>query len=81
METNKPLNIPDRLAAPTPPFFKRLSNYGARISGIGIGLLITPVHLPEVVTKVGGYMAAVGTVIVAVSELTVPQDATPEQES
>jgi hypothetical protein len=81
MEKNKPLNIHDRLVAPTPPFFKRLSKYGRRISGFGIGLLLTPVDLPEIVTKAGSYMVAVGTAIYAVSELAVPQDTTPEEES
>lgn len=78
---HKPLNIRDRLTTPTPPFFKRLATIGRNISCFSIGLLISPVHLPDAVTTVAGYMTAIGGVIAAVSELTVPQDATPERES
>jgi len=64
------MNIIKRAKAPTPKFFKVLRNIGLVIATVGGTILATPVTLPVVITTIGGYLAVVGGVVSAVSQLT-----------
>jgi uncharacterized membrane protein HdeD (DUF308 family) len=64
------MNIIKRAKSPTPKFFKVLRNIGLVLAAIGGTILAAPVALPLVVTTIGGYVAVVGGVISAVSQLT-----------
>ena len=64
----------ERVKAPTPKFFKVLRNIGLVLAAVGGSVLAAPVALPEVITSVAGYMAVVGGVLSAVSQLTTTSE-------
>lgn len=64
------MNIIKRAKAPTPKFFKVLRNIGLALAAVGGTILAAPIALPVVVTSIGGYLAVVGGVVSAVSQLT-----------
>ena len=64
------MNIIKRVKAPTPKFFKVLRNIGLALAAVGGTILAAPIALPVVVTSIGGYLAVVGGVVSAVSQLT-----------
>ncbi|GGC90768.1 hypothetical protein GCM10011508_17410 [Flavobacterium lutivivi] len=51
-----------------------LRNIGLVIATVGGTILATPVTLPVVITTIGGYLAVVGGVVSAVSQLTTEKD-------
>jgi ABC-type xylose transport system permease subunit len=65
------MNIIQRISSPTPGFFQKLRNIGIVLAAIGGAIITAPVALPAVVVTVAGYLAVAGTVIGAVSQLTV----------
>lgn len=65
------LTVKDRLASPTPRFFKKLRNVGLVLAALSASLLAAPVALPAIVITVAGYIAVAGTVVTAVSQVTV----------
>lgn len=70
MQTNQ-LNIVQRVKAPTPVFFKKLRLIGLAIAAAGGALVATPVVLPAIIAKVGGYLIVAGGVLSAVSQTAV----------
>jgi hypothetical protein len=64
----------DRLLSPTPSFFQKLRNIGLVLAAVSAAIVATPVALPAIVTTVAGYLAVAGTVLGAVSQITVPTD-------
>ena len=68
------MNIIKRVKSPTPKFFKVLRNIGLALAAVGGTILAAPVALPVVITTIGGYVAVVGGVISAVSQLTTKED-------
>jgi uncharacterized membrane protein HdeD (DUF308 family) len=66
--------IINRAKAPTPKFFKVLRNIGLALAAVGGTILATPIALPVVVNTIGGYLAVVGGVVSAVSQLTTTQE-------
>jgi uncharacterized membrane protein HdeD (DUF308 family) len=64
-----------RAQAPTPKFFKVLRNVGLALAAVGGTILAAPIALPILVTSIGGYLAVVGGVLSAVSQLTKVNDA------
>ena len=68
---SKPLTIKQRLAAPTPGFFKKIRNIGLIFGAIGGAILAAPVSLPAAVITVAGYLATAGLVASAVSATAV----------
>ena len=66
--------IINRAKAPTPKFFKVLRNIGLVLAAVGGTILAAPIALPVVVTSIGGYLAVVGGVVSAVSQLTTKED-------
>ncbi|WP_338646057.1 hypothetical protein V5J73_11620 [Flavobacterium sp. KS-LB2] len=68
------MNIVQRAKAPTPKFFKVLRNIGLALATVGGTILAAPIALPVVVSSIGGYMAIVGGVLSAVSQITTSDD-------
>lgn len=68
------MNIVKRAKAPTPKFFKVLRNIGLVLAAVGGTIITAPVALPVVVGSIGGYLAVVGGVLSAVSQLTTSYD-------
>ena len=64
------MNIVKRIQAPTPKFFKVLRTIGLVLAAVGGTILAAPVALPVAIVSIGGYIAVVGGVISAVSQLT-----------
>ncbi len=61
----------ERVAAPTPKFFKTLKTIGITLAAVSGALLAAPVALPVVITTIAGYLAVAGTVATAISQVTV----------
>jgi hypothetical protein len=70
MEIDK-LNLVERLNPPTPSFFIKLRTFGLALAAISGALVASPIVLPAIVTTIAGYMAVAGTVVTAVSQITV----------
>ena len=68
------MNIIKRIQAPTPKFFKVLRNIGLVLAAVGGTILTAPVALPLAIVSIGGYIAVVGGVISAVSQLTTTDE-------
>jgi len=64
------MNLIQRVKAPTPKFFKILRSIGLGLAAVGGTILATPIALPVVITSIGGYLAVVGSVVSAVSQVT-----------
>jgi hypothetical protein len=63
-----------RAKAPTPKFFRQLRTIGITIGAIGTALMAAPVALPVGIVSAAGYLVTVGSVVAAVSQLTVHQE-------
>ena len=68
------MNVIDRLASPTPTFFQKLRNIGLVLAAVSASIVAAPVALPAIVVTVAGYLAVAGTVLGAVSQITIPAD-------
>lgn len=66
------MNLLERAVSPTPTFFQKLRNFGLALAAISAAIIATPVALPAIITKIAGYLAVAGTVLSAVSQVTVP---------
>ncbi len=65
------MNIVERAKAPTPKFFKVLRTVGLSLLAISGSIVAAPVALPALVVTIAGYAAVAGSVISAVSQITV----------
>jgi uncharacterized membrane protein HdeD (DUF308 family) len=68
------MNIVKRAKAPTPKFFKVLRNIGLALAAVGGAVLAAPIALPVVISSIGGYLAVVGGVLSAVSQITTTNE-------
>ena len=68
------MKIVERIKAPTPKFFKILRSIGLALLAISGTIVAAPIVLPITVVTVAGYMAVVGGVISAVSQMTVDDE-------
>jgi uncharacterized membrane protein HdeD (DUF308 family) len=75
------MNVVERAKAPTPNFFKILRAVGLALLTISGSVIAAPIVLPATVVTVAGYLAVVGGVISAVSQITVDDKAKKEQEN
>lgn len=64
------MNVIKRVKAPTPKFFKVLRTIGLSLAAVGGSIIAAPIVLPITVVTLGGYLAVVGGVLSAVSQLT-----------
>ncbi|MEQ9217929.1 MAG: hypothetical protein RLO17_07805 [Cyclobacteriaceae bacterium] len=69
------MTIIERVKAPTPKFFKVLRNVGLALAAAGGALLAAPISLPAGIVALGGYLTVGGTVLTAVSQVTVEDSA------
>lgn len=67
------LNLVQRAIAPTPGFFRKLRNIGLLLTAISGTLIASPIALPAFILTAAGYIAVTGTVVSAVSQLTVEE--------
>ena len=74
------MNVVERAKAPTPKFFRVLRTVGLALLAVGGSIATAPVALPAVIVTVAGYAAVAGTVLSAVSQVTVDDDAKREHE-
>jgi hypothetical protein len=65
------MNIVDRAKAPTPKFFRILRSIGLALLAISGTIIAAPVVLPVALVSAAGYVAVAGSVISAISQLTV----------
>lgn len=65
------MNVIDRAQAPTPKFFKVIRSVGFVIAAAGAAILTAPVALPAAIVTVGGYLTVAGSVLSAISQVTV----------
>jgi ABC-type xylose transport system permease subunit len=65
------LTLGERLAAPTPKFFRKLRTIGVILGSIGAAIIASPIALPAAIVGVAGYLVTAGSVIAAVSSTTV----------
>ena len=68
------MNVVERAVASTPTFFQKLRNIGLALAAISAAIIASPVSLPAIVVTVAGYLAVAGTVLSAVSQITIPED-------
>ena len=71
MESVKNLSLLDRVALPSPTFWRKVSAVGKAIGGLGLVLVTAPVALPAAVVSVAGYLVLVGSLTAGLSALTV----------
>lgn len=69
----KNLNVMQRVAAPTPRFFKNLRTIGLVLAAVSASLLATPIALPAAVITAAGYIAVASSVLSAVAQVTVDE--------
>lgn len=74
------MNIVQRAKAPTPKFFKVLRNIGLILVTISGSIIAAPVALPAALVTIAGYAGVAASVLSAVSQITVDDDAKREQE-
>jgi len=65
------MNVIDRAQAPTPKFFRVLRSVGLVIAAAGAAILTAPVALPAAIVTVGGYLTVAGSMLSAISQVTV----------
>ena len=65
------MNLLDRVVSPTPSFFQKLRNIGLALAAISAAIVAAPVALPTIVVTIAGYLAVAGSVLSAVSQITV----------
>ena len=68
------MNLIERAVSPTPTFFQKLRNIGLALAAISAAIIAAPVVLPAIVVTIAGYLAVAGTVLSAVSQVTVTGD-------
>ncbi|HEV8506555.1 MAG TPA: hypothetical protein VGQ53_14185 [Chitinophagaceae bacterium] len=68
------MNLIERAISPTPTFFQKLRNIGLALAAISAAIIASPVALPTIVVTIAGYLAVAGTVLSAVSQVTVTGD-------
>ena len=68
------MNLLDRVVSPTPTFFQKLRSIGLALAAMSGAIIAAPVALPTIVVTIAGYLVVAGTVLSAVSQITVPGD-------
>lgn len=67
------MSVIDRLNAPTPPFFQKLRTIGIMVGVVGGALATAPVALPVAIVSLSGYLITAGSILTAVSSITVDE--------
>ena len=72
------MNVIERAQAPTPKFFKTLRSIGLIVAAMGAAIATAPVALPTALVTIGGYLTVAGSVLSAISQVTVDDKETKE---
>ena len=64
------MSLIKRLKEPTPSFWKKVQKVGIALGVIGGGIATTTITLPAIIVTIGGYLATVGIVTTALSQMT-----------
>jgi hypothetical protein len=67
-------SVRERANAETPLFFRKLRLVGLVAVTIGTTILAAPLAVPALVTTLAGYIVLGGTVLTAVSQITVENE-------
>lgn len=73
------MNIIQRAKAPTPKFFRVLRTVGLALAAAGATLLAAPVAIPVGLVTAAGYLTVAGSVMTAVSQITVDGESDTKQ--
>ena len=68
------MSIKERVNSPTPKFFQTIRNIGLIVAAVGASILGSPVVLPALIVKIGGYLVVAGSIASAISQATVKED-------
>jgi hypothetical protein len=71
---DKLASILERAQTDTPPFFKKLRLIGLVAVTIGTTIMMAPIALPAALTTIAGYVLLGGTVLTAVSQVTINEE-------
>ncbi len=71
------MNIVERIASPTPKFFRKLRNISLVLATLGASIMAAPIALPAVVLQIAGYIAVAGAVGSTVSQAVTTKDEEP----
>ena len=75
------MNLIERAKAPTPKFFRVLRTVGLALAAAGATLLAAPVAIPVGLVTAAGYLTVAGSVMTAVSQITVDGESDSKQNS
>lgn len=65
------MNLIERAQAKSPKLFRVLRTVGLSLAAVGATIIAAPVALPAIVVTIGGYLTVAGSVLSAVSQITV----------
>ncbi len=68
------MNIVKRVKAPTPRVFRTLRTAGLVLVAVSTAVMTAPVALPALIVTVAGYLTVAGSILSAVSQITVEGD-------
>lgn len=71
---DKLASILERAQTKTPPFFKKLRLVGLVAVTIGTTIMVAPIAIPAAITTIAGYVLLGGTVLTAVSQVTINEE-------
>ena len=71
---DKLTSIRERAQTETPPFFKKLRLIGLVAVTIGTTIIMSPIAVPAALTTIAGYILLGGTVLSAVSQVTINEE-------
>jgi hypothetical protein len=71
---DKLTSIKERAQTDTPPFFKKLRLIGLVAVTIGTTILMSPIAVPVALTTIAGYVILGGSVLTAVSQVTINEE-------
>ena len=71
---DKLASILERAQTKTPPFFKKLRLIGLVAVTIGTSILMAPMVVPAALTTIAGYVLLGGTVLTAISQVTINEE-------
>lgn len=72
------MNIKERVAAPTPRFFRKIRMIGLALAAISGVLLTAAVSLPATILNLAGYAGVAGGIMSAISQMTVEESSVPK---
>jgi hypothetical protein len=71
---DKLASILERSQTETPPFFKKLRLIGLVAVTIGTTIMMAPIAVPAALTTIAGYVLLGGTVLTAISQVTINEE-------